>query len=531
MAVFVKALRAKVQLRFFIVADAAESFVHDPPEQVVHAVHDLLPRAIVGGEIDLPVRRPLRFVKGPVFLKEDLRVCAAETVNALLDVADHEEVRPAVFLAGERIKKGVLHVVDVLVLIDDDLVEFRRQFLCQRRPLHLTVPVSFDKKVKRIMLDVDEVGDVAVLHLCPEGFAEFPGEPDQCLLRPLRHPDQFKLAGGSAAVPCLQLSDIVLDAPADILDPLVQFLVFGGRLSLAQLRFLDIVKLLPEPQHHSGKILSKDAVDQVQIALTHPGILVFHRRFARRRFPLQAEDAVPHSLEFLPQLLPAACDPFLAPEGIFLLRLRFFRFRQPLIRINGVLRGVVQFLHHVADVPVALFRRVIRKQRQKVLFVRRSVFFLQKAVQHVVLQQDKFGLVRDPDVRRDVQTVKVIPHEEAAQAVHRADMRLRSDRRLLAEIRGIRIRFQGFLQFADQFGPHLGCRRVRIGHDDHAAEVAFFFLQAVQHVRDQGRRLAAARRCRHQQGASPVADDLFLHGTGNEAHRAASFPFAASTTS
>ena len=382
-----------------------------------------------------------------------------------------------------------------------------------------------------MVLDVDEVRDVAVFHLGLEGFAEFAGESDQRLLRPLRHPDQFELADGSAAVQRLQLSDIVLDASADILDPLVQFLVFGGRLSLAQLRFLGIVKLPPEPQHHSAKILPKDAVDQVQVALTHPGILTFHRRFARHRFPLQAEDAAAYGLQFLPEVPLAARDPFLIPEGVFLLRLRFFRFRQPLIRIESVLRGIVKFLHHVADASVALFRRVIRKQRQKVLFVRRNVFFLQKAVQHVVLQQDKFSLVCDPDVRRDVQTVKVIPHEEAAQAVHRADMRLRGDRRLLAEIPGIRVRFQGFLQLADQLGPHLGRRRVRIGHDDHAAEIAFFFLQAVQHVCDQGRRLAAACRCRHQQGASPVADDLFLHGTGNETHRAASFPFAASVTS
>ena len=114
-------------------------------------------------------------------------------------------------------------------------------------------------------------------------------------------------------------------------------------------------------------------------------------------------------------------------------------------------------------------------------------------------------------------------------------MGLRGDLRLEAQPGGTRVGIQSLPQLGDQFGAHFRRRRVRIGHDDHAAKVAalcrILFLQAVQHMGDQGRRLAAAGRGRDQQGPVPVADDLFLHGTGNEAHCAASFFFALSTTS
>ncbi len=109
-------------------------------------------------------------------------------------------------------------------------------------------------------------------------------------------------------------------------------------------------------------------------------------------------------------------------------------------------------------------------------------------------------------------------------------MGLGSDFRLQPQPGIFRIVFQGCSQLPDQLGPHLRRRCVRVGYNDHAPQIAalfgFFITQTGQNMRNQGRRLAAAGRCRNKQRTASVTYDFFLHRAGNKTHDSASFSSA-----
>ena len=106
--------------------------LHAERKHIVCRCKHLAPGAEVIGEQDLARLRVLRLFIGSiafVFLQENSGVCQSEAVNRLLHVADQE---PVLSVFGHGLKDALLHLVGVLILIDQDLAVLLRYFA--RRP-------------------------------------------------------------------------------------------------------------------------------------------------------------------------------------------------------------------------------------------------------------------------------------------------------------------------------------------------------------------------------------------------------------
>ena len=111
---------AVVKLCPLVVVDAADLFVHQPCEDAVDRINNLLVAPEIHLQIDPRSRRGIRRI-AVAFAEEKLRTGFTELVDALLDIAHHEEVLASVFDACNRRQKSLLQQIGVLVLIDHDL--------------------------------------------------------------------------------------------------------------------------------------------------------------------------------------------------------------------------------------------------------------------------------------------------------------------------------------------------------------------------------------------------------------------------
>ena len=160
-------LQPRPERRALVVVQLAQALRHQAAEHRVHRVHDLWPRAEALPQKDAP-RHALRLGGVRVFfvlLQEDRRVRQAEAVDALLDVADGEEVFSFTGNGGED---AVLHLVRVLIFVHHDLAVALRD----RSRKVGGLSVRAEEQVNGLMLLVGEVRRVAAALLLLIGAGE-----------------------------------------------------------------------------------------------------------------------------------------------------------------------------------------------------------------------------------------------------------------------------------------------------------------------------------------------------------------------
>src|ERR1700744_2732394 len=108
------------QLRRFIISHPADFLAHDEAENGIYKIKQALATAeIFGQRDDLACRRmPLAGV-----VAENFRVGQAETVDALLHIADEETIGD-VTIAGKGGNDAVLRRIDVLIFIHEHETKF-----------------------------------------------------------------------------------------------------------------------------------------------------------------------------------------------------------------------------------------------------------------------------------------------------------------------------------------------------------------------------------------------------------------------
>ena len=126
---------AALELGIFIIIYLAQFCRHTGAEHMVCALDDLAS----GAEIFLKhyahgliFLRCIKVCVGQIFLGEYRGVGKAEAVDGLLDIADHEQVRPVL---GHGTENCVLHTVDILILVDHYLRVALRKLPRKRRRL------------------------------------------------------------------------------------------------------------------------------------------------------------------------------------------------------------------------------------------------------------------------------------------------------------------------------------------------------------------------------------------------------------
>ena len=115
-----------MEARRLIVRDAAEFRTHQLAEYIIRRRKHLRPASEVFVEINSLLAFPVLRIR-MIFFQKQLWPRQAESVDTLLDIADHKPVPPAVLLTGHRREQCLLDKVAVLVLIDHDFPELLRQ--------------------------------------------------------------------------------------------------------------------------------------------------------------------------------------------------------------------------------------------------------------------------------------------------------------------------------------------------------------------------------------------------------------------
>src|SRR5699024_6641461 len=97
---------------------------------------------------------------GSVFLQKQLRSCLTETIDALLDIAHHENIISAVLKAGDAGEKHFLNVIAVLILVNHNLGKARRQLLRRLGAQKASVLLLPDEDLQSKMLQIRKIQKV-----------------------------------------------------------------------------------------------------------------------------------------------------------------------------------------------------------------------------------------------------------------------------------------------------------------------------------------------------------------------------------
>ena len=114
--------RSRIECGTIVIFDAAQLFLHDLAEDIVYTVKDFHTAAEVLVQID-PLHHAIFHTVSIIFLHEKFRSGQAETVNALLYIAYHENI---IFSPGYSRNTGqdrLLNQIAVLILIDHYLIK------------------------------------------------------------------------------------------------------------------------------------------------------------------------------------------------------------------------------------------------------------------------------------------------------------------------------------------------------------------------------------------------------------------------
>ena len=121
-------LCARIKGRMIVILDPAKFPVHKLPENIIYAVQHFGAAAEIPVEVD-PLPPAVLQTVCMVFLHKKFRPGHAETVNALLHIADHEHIILPAAHPRHTVQDRLLHQVAVLVLIDHYLIKLFLIFL------------------------------------------------------------------------------------------------------------------------------------------------------------------------------------------------------------------------------------------------------------------------------------------------------------------------------------------------------------------------------------------------------------------
>ena len=147
-----------MEARRLIIRNAAKLRTHELTEHIVRPCKHLRPASEVFVEIDSLLAFPVLRIR-MIFFQKQLWPRQAESVDTLLDIADHKPVPPAVLLTGHRREQCLLDKVAVLVLIDHDFPELLRQ-LPRRIGPHQAAVFLLHENFKCKVLQISIIEDI-----------------------------------------------------------------------------------------------------------------------------------------------------------------------------------------------------------------------------------------------------------------------------------------------------------------------------------------------------------------------------------
>ena len=122
-----------------------------------------------------------------IFFQKQLRPRQAESVDALLDIANHKPVPSAFLLAGHCREQCLLDKVAVLILIDHDFAELFRK-LPRRIGPHQTAVLLLHKNFERKVFQIGIIKNIFAPFFLRKRFCK--------LLRQInQHPDGLPAVG------------------------------------------------------------------------------------------------------------------------------------------------------------------------------------------------------------------------------------------------------------------------------------------------------------------------------------------------
>ena len=477
---------------------------HQPGEDEVHRVRHLFARAEVpiqsdGGGVAVPL--PVVLGEGPAGPQENFRHGPAEAVDALLYVPHHEQVLPVL---GHRPEQGVLHLVDVLVLVYHDFVKAGG---------HLPgggggLAVLPQKQADGLVLQVAVIQEVPL----PLFLGVPPGKVQGELLQAFHQGGglgDFPHAGGPVRRQVLQqLPGGPLHLFAEGLQPVLEGVAVvapqrppPGRGEVPR----RLGKAVPVPG--PGQLLQ--AEEGLAVLLQGGGVGLLHGGVlpALLQSPGQQPQAVGGRLPGVVQNhpLPGGGPRPSGHAGEVHLHL----FRKPPLREGVALHKAVQGQHHLQQAAVVpLPGEGVRQGAHGALLKGLGQGLVEGGVHQVFLL-----LVRDDfKIRRKVQQVEELPHHLGAEAVHRADVRLGQQHALPPQVGVAGVLPEHLVQAGLQPGAHLRRRGLCKGDDEHPVGAGGVLRvgQPLDGPLHQHRRFARAGRGRHQHGAPPGGDGVLL---------------------
>ncbi len=508
-ALRIAVLRAEIELFGLVIADFAHGPAHEPGEGVVDRPEDALPAAEILSEDDgggvLVFLRIIEVV-ALFFREEEFRHGLAEAVDALLDVADHEEV-----VLREGGEDGVLQLVGVLVLVDEDLLELLPQVLCQLFPFKSLGGGVFHQEFERHEFGVGKVEGV---------FFAFEFGVD--LVEPEDRVHQFLREGFEDAA----VNGRIFRRREGVSRKL--FLQFAFR----ELRF----GLFAELQYGRGFSLRERRLFQLGNVEVRDGfrkgapVLVFHeclQFFDLSNVPFDAcrrpgivevglcllgiqntEDAGPAPGPAVEGFQSGSLQEPVGSGRVIKERKAGF---QPVPR-GGIGPGV-----GVEPPDVLLNGGVVPAGGQEFHEageggVLCGIELFQDPVHGVLLQDFLFGLVQHAEVRGNAEVLEVLPHEVAAEGVYGADVRGGEEHLLVLQVLVVRV-FQQ--PIGDGFGEpvaHFGGGGPGEGDDEEFVGIAGVVRvqEPADAPLDKNSGLARAGGRADNEGAAPGVDSLLL---------------------
>ena len=183
--------------RRLIVRDAAEFRTHQLAEYIIRRRKHLRPASEVFVEIDSLLAFPVLRIR-MIFFQKQLRPRQAESVDALLDIANHKPVPSAFLLAGHCREQCLLDKVAVLILIDHNFAELFRK-LPRRIGPHQAAVFLLHENFKRKVFQIGIIENIFAPFFLRKRFCK--------LLRQInQHPDGSRQSAISSAIAALSFS-------------------------------------------------------------------------------------------------------------------------------------------------------------------------------------------------------------------------------------------------------------------------------------------------------------------------------------
>ena len=166
---------AKIQLLIIAVVHLAHTAGHNVAENEVRGMQHRLAGAEVAAEQHLAGFPVIRLRCGQVlqiFCQKDRGVCQTETINALLHIANHEEI---LLVSGDSAENAVLHLVGILILIHHNFVVAGRNLPRQIAGF----AVFIQQYLNGIVLLIGEIDGIAAQLFLLIRFRELACQADQ----------------------------------------------------------------------------------------------------------------------------------------------------------------------------------------------------------------------------------------------------------------------------------------------------------------------------------------------------------------